>query len=207
MKARISQVIVARAPMAITLAVLTLAAGAAHAGRTCEAAKLTPQTIERGMGLAQRTADALEQAYAKDGTRVVLLARAGQDLSKYSQTWSHVGWAYRTPEGPWRVVHKLNECGTDQSIITRQGLGEFFLDDLWRYEAAWVAPSPSCRARCGRCCRTTAAPARCTSAATAWSATPGARATSSRTNGPSRRWRWPPNPACGSGSRPRPGCG
>ena len=121
-------------------------AGAAHAGRRCDAAKPTPRVIERGMALAQRTAAALDEAHARDGTQVVLLARAGQDLTKYGQHWSHVGWAYRTPEGPWRVVHKLNTCGTDRSVLMRQGLGEFFLDDLWRYEAAWVAPPPALQA-------------------------------------------------------------
>lgn len=116
-----------------------LAAGAAHAGRSCETAKPTPQLIERGLGLAQRTSAALERAHAQDGTRVVLLARAGQDLTRYGQHWSHVAWAYRTQEGQWRVVHKLNECGSDRSVLMRQGLGEFFLDDLWRYQASWHA--------------------------------------------------------------------
>ena len=124
----------------IAAAALLAGATAAQAGRRCDAAKPTVQVIERGMALAQRTASALEAAHQKDGTRVVLLARAGQDLTKYGQHWSHVGWAYRSPEGPWRVVHKLNECGTERSTIMRQGLGEFFLDDLWRYEATWVAP-------------------------------------------------------------------
>ena len=138
----IRQKLTARALLLTTLAAgLALATGAAYAGRQCETAKPTPQVIERGMALAQRTATALDAAYAQDGTRVVLLARAGQDLTKYGQTWSHVGWAYRTPQGVWRVVHKLNQCGSDRSMVTRQGLGEFFLDDLWRYQATWrVAP-------------------------------------------------------------------
>ena len=138
----IRQKLTARALLLTTLAAgLALATGAACAGRQCETAKPTPQVIERGMALAQRTATALDAAYAQDGTRVVLLARAGQDLTKYGQTWSHVGWAYRTPQGVWRVVHKLNQCGSDRSMVTRQGLGEFFLDDLWRYQATWrVAP-------------------------------------------------------------------
>ena len=115
----------------------------ARAGQTCAEKKTTPETVARSMALAQRTADALEAAYRRDGTRVVLLARAGQDLSRYRQTWSHVGWAYRSAAGPWRVVHKLNQCGTDQSALMRQGLGEFFLDDLWRYQAGWTAaPAP-----------------------------------------------------------------
>ena len=136
----IRQKLTARALLLTNLAAgLALATGAAYAGRQCETAKPTPQVIERGMALAQRTATALDAAYAQDGTRVVLLARAGQDLTMYGQTWSHVGWAYRTPQGVWRVVHKLNQCGSDRSMVTRQGLGEFFLDDLWRYQATWRA--------------------------------------------------------------------
>lgn len=130
----------------IAAAALLAGAGAAQAGRRCDAAQPTVQLIERGMGLAQRTADALDAAYRRDGTQVVLLARAGQDLTPYGQHWSHVGWAYRTPQGRWRVVHKLNECGSDRSVVMRQGLGEFFLDDLWRYEASWIAPPPALQA-------------------------------------------------------------
>ena len=129
--------------IAATAAALALTAGAAHAGRRCDAAWPSAAIIERGLGLAQRTVAELDQAYARDGTRVVLLARAGQDLTRYGQQWSHVGWAYRTPQGAWRVVHKLNHCGSDQSVVMRQGLGEFFLDDLWRYQASWrAAPRP-----------------------------------------------------------------
>lgn len=124
---------------ALLLALCT-ASLSAHAGQNCNDAKPSPQTVARSMQLAQQTAEALEADYRLRGTRVVLLARAGQDLSRYGQTWSHVGWAYRSPAGPWRVVHKLNQCGTDRAVLMRQGLGEFFLDDLWRYQAIWTAP-------------------------------------------------------------------
>lgn len=120
---------------------------AAHAGRTCEAKKLTPQTLERGFALAAKTLTALNAS----GDKVVILARAGQDLTKYGLRYSHLGLAYQLPDGQggntWRVLHKLNECGTSASAIYRQGLGEFFLDDLWRTEAAWIAPSAEVQAR------------------------------------------------------------
>ncbi|AVS68716.1 DUF2145 domain-containing protein [Paracidovorax avenae] len=119
----------------------------AHAGRSCEARKPTPQAIERGMQLAERTARALDAEHQRSGARVVLLARAGQDLSKYGVHYSHMGWAYRTPEGLWRVAHKLNDCGTAVGSLYRQGLGEFFLDDLWRHEAVWLVPAPEVQAR------------------------------------------------------------
>ncbi len=137
----------ARWGMAAVLAVTLAFTTGAQAGRSCEAHQPTLQTIDRGMNLAQRTAQALDAESARSGTRVVLLARAGQDLGKYGLRYSHLGIAYKTPEGPWRVLHKLNQCGTAVASLYRQGLGEFFLDDPWRYEAAWVVPAPEVQAR------------------------------------------------------------
>ncbi|WP_298214843.1 DUF2145 domain-containing protein [Acidovorax sp.] len=125
-----------------------LAANPAHAGRSCESQKpVPPQVIERGMKLAEQTSVALDAEHARAGTQVVVLARAGQDLSKYNLRYSHFGWAYKTAEGPWRVAHKLNECGTAVGHLYRQGLGEFFLDDLWRYEAVYAVPTPEVQQR------------------------------------------------------------
>ena len=109
----------------------------AQAGQTCEAKPLSPRTIERGMALADKVSRALDGS----GARVVVLARAGQDLGAYGLRYSHLGFAYKTPQGPWRVLHKLNQCGTARAQVDRQGLGQFFLDDLWLYEAAWVVPT------------------------------------------------------------------
>jgi hypothetical protein len=124
-----------------------LAATPAHAGRSCENRPLQVWTVERGLTLAERTLRALDTS----GAKVVLLARAGQDLSKYGLRWSHLGFAYQQPDGNgghvWRVLHKLNHCGTQEAALYRQGLGEFFLDDLWRLEAAWVVPTPEVQAR------------------------------------------------------------
>ena len=98
--------------------------------------------IEQGLRLAERTLKALDAS----GASVVVLARAGQDLTKYRLRYSHLGFAYRIDDAQgghvWRVLHKLNECGSAQADIYRQGLGEFFLDDLWRFQAAWVVPTP-----------------------------------------------------------------
>ena len=116
-------------------------AQSAQAGRSCDPRPLTPQALTQGLALAQRTMEALDAEFARSGARVVVLARAGQDLSKYQLQWSHLGWAYKTPEGPWRVLHKLNQCGSGVGALYLQGLGEFFLDDLWRQEAAWSVPA------------------------------------------------------------------
>jgi hypothetical protein len=130
--------------------VLALAgtAAPAWAGRNCDVQHpLKTTTVERGLGLAERTLKALDAS----GAEVVILARVGQDLSKYGVRYSHLGFAYQQADGAdghvWRVLHKLNQCGTAVSAIYRQGLGEFFLDDLWRFEAAWVVPTPAVQAQ------------------------------------------------------------
>lgn len=133
--------------IAAVLAAGMLLATAAHAGRSCEQKKPSVHTVESGLALAERTRAALEAG----GHEVVLLARAGQDLTKYGLHYSHLGFAYRHPDGKgghvWRVLHKLNHCGTADAAIYRQGLGEFFLDDLWRYEAAFSPLAPEVQRR------------------------------------------------------------
>jgi hypothetical protein len=115
----------------------------AHAGRSCEERPPTSQSVTRGLTLAEKTRSALDAT----GANVVLLARAGQDLSKYNLRYSHLGWAYKSPEGTWRIVHKLNACGSAEAAIFRQGLGEFFLDDPFRFETAWVVPTAEVQAK------------------------------------------------------------
>lgn len=124
--------------------VAALAGGAVHAGRSCESKLPNVESVQRAMRLAQRTAEHLEAS----GARVVVLARVGQNLSRYGLRYSHLGLAYREDSSGsgtapvWRVVHKLNQCGTANAALYRQGLGEFFLDDLYEYEAAVVVLAP-----------------------------------------------------------------
>ena len=127
---------------ALMTAALALATTAAHAGRSCENKPPKADAIQRSMALALHTAQKLDQS----GAQVVALARIGQNLSEYGVRYSHFGLAYRD-NGRWRVVHKLNQCGTAHAAVYRQGLGEFFLDDLYEYEAAVVIPTPEIQAR------------------------------------------------------------
>lgn len=139
----VNSTLVLRCAMALALCV----ASVAHAGRTCEATKTTLRSVERGLALAEKTLASLNAS----GQKVVVLARAGQDLGKYGLQYSHLGFAYQQlgsdGTNTWRVVHKLNDCGTSASAVYRQGLGEFFMDDLWRYEAAWLTLAPSAQER------------------------------------------------------------
>ena len=132
----------------VLIATALMTAAPAHAGRACDARKpVSPQVVERGMALAAQTSQALDAEHARSGAKVVLIGRAGQDLGKYGLRYSHLGWAYKTPEGPWRVTHKLNDCGTALGHVYRQGLGDFFLDDLWRFEAVVAVPSTAVQAQ------------------------------------------------------------
>ncbi len=110
----------------------------AQAGRDCTPHAPQAASVVRSLELAERTRQALDAS----GAQVVLLARAGQDLSRWGLAWSHVGWAYRSEAG-WRVVHKLNACGSAEASLYRQGLGEFFLDDPFDYRAGYAVPQAS----------------------------------------------------------------
>ena len=144
-------------------------ATAAIAGQTCEATPPDTTSMTRALGLAER----LQQSLDASGARVAIVARAGQDLRKYGLDWSHLAFAYRedapgpqaivshsvaigrisapatdgmAARGTWRIVHKLNQCGTAEAAVFRQGLAEFFLDTPFRYEAAYVVPGPEMQA-------------------------------------------------------------
>jgi hypothetical protein len=135
----------ARGYLACYLACLALLLAAfatsAHAGRSCEARAPSATSVQRGMALAERTARALDATQAD----VVFIARAGQNLSRYGLRYSHMGFAYRDGS-VWRVVHKLNQCGSDQADLYRQGLGEFFNDDPYQYVAAIAVPNAALQA-------------------------------------------------------------
>ena len=127
-----------RALVAVALAAATLAA---QAGRPCEPWLPAVHDVVQGMELARRTAQALDTT----GAQVVVIARAGQDLSRWRLHYSHLGWALKTPQG-WRIVHKLNHCGSARADLYRQGLAEFFMDDLHDPVAAFVVPSAAVQA-------------------------------------------------------------
>ena len=128
---------------ALALAALAGAGAPALAGQNCEPRKPSVDAIKRDLALAASVAEQLDEMARRDGTRVVLIARAGQDLSQYGLRYSHLGIAYRDDaalggRGAWRVVHKLNQCGSSRSMLYRQGLAEFFGDGLYAHEAGIV---------------------------------------------------------------------
>lgn len=117
---------------------------AAHAGRTCSEIQPDAKTVMQAMELAHKTKLALEDS----GAQVALIARAGQDLSKYGLRYSHMGYIWRDhPQGRWIVVHALNHCGTAESALYNEGLANFFMDDLFAYEALLLVPNAGLQKR------------------------------------------------------------
>lgn len=115
------------------LLALLLCGNGASAGTSCEEVVTSAGTMQKALELARRVTAKLDES----ASQVALLARVGQDLSKYKLRFSHLGFVVRNhPEGQWSVVHDLNLCGTDASQLYVQGVGNFFSDDLHEYEAA-----------------------------------------------------------------------
>ncbi|HJV25527.1 MAG TPA: DUF2145 domain-containing protein [Aromatoleum sp.] len=134
-----------RAAALVAVVVFVAAPPLAFAGRPCSERTLTTQELTRSLELAAHTLTALERS----GAQAAVIARAGQNLTEWGLRFSHIGIAYYDRDalegrGAWRVVHKLNHCGSDRASLFRNGLGDFFGEDLYDYEAAIVtfAPAP-----------------------------------------------------------------
>jgi hypothetical protein len=128
----------------ITMLLLVLPMHWAVAGSACLPSKTDARTFAMAMTLAENTRAALEGS----GAQVALVARIGQDLSKYGQRYSHMAWAQREKStGRWLVVHELNACGTSRSELYDQGLANFFLDDMFIFESRIMIPGPEQQAR------------------------------------------------------------
>ncbi len=109
----------------------------ASAGQSCEETPMTPAIVRKAMATAQNVATTLD----KRGVSVALLGRVGQDLSRYGLKYSHVGFVYRgAPDAPWRIAHLLNSCGTAQSDLWYEGVGNFFLDDMFSFDSELIIP-------------------------------------------------------------------
>jgi hypothetical protein len=129
--------------LVLAVSLSALAPAPALAGRSCEEKHIDATVVMKAMDLAQKTKQSLDDS----GAEVALIARVGQDLSKYNLRYSHMALVWRDhPQGRWTVVHELNECGTALSSLYNEGLGNFFMDDMYAYETEIVVPSPATQA-------------------------------------------------------------
>lgn len=98
---------------------LALLAPAAFAQPTCAPRYPPPTTVAAMYDMASVTAQRLD---ALPDVDVVLAARGGQDLSKYGLRHSHLAFLVRNDAGNWEVMHLLNRCKSDNSLLYREGL-------------------------------------------------------------------------------------
>jgi len=127
-----------RMRLLLSLPLAFLAAANALAGQSCEPREPKPAEIRSGLELAYK----VQQHLDAQNVRVALIGRIGRDLSEYGLRYSHIALAVRDElHGRWNVVHMLNHCGRADSDLYDQGLGNFFLDDLFRLEAVVLVPS------------------------------------------------------------------
>jgi hypothetical protein len=131
----------------LVMALGLAATHAAYAGRSCEEKPLDAAVVMKAMDLAQKSLQALDDS----GAQVAMIARVGQDLSKYNLRYSHIALVWRDhPKGRWLVVHELNECNTALSTLYNEGLGDFFMDNMFAYETEILVPSPEIQAGLAR---------------------------------------------------------
>lgn len=116
---------------------LCLSMGAAVAGQTCTETKPSTETVQKAFQAAYKVHERLETLQPK----VALIARVGQDLSKYGLRYSHIAFVVKDGGSKqWRTLHLLNTCDTGDSKIWREGLANFFLDDLHAFDALLLIP-------------------------------------------------------------------
>ena len=185
------------------LLALAAASGGVMAGGACSDAPPTPDSVRKGLQLALKTFQALDQS----GEKIALIGRVGSDLSKHKLRYSHIGMVWRDhPKGRWSVVHMLNQCGTANSALYDEGLGNFFNDDPFAYEPIVVFPGADSQERLvlpsAPHCRQA-----CITPATTWLRIRGRPNTRTRTNGCSRssQRHGRPRARCSIASRRRPG--
>ncbi len=108
------------------------------AGTRCDNTTFDPAAYIK----AGDQAAVIEKILIKQKPQVALIARVGSDLSKYQLHYTHIAFLVKnTSEKHWSVIHLLNHCETSTSSIYRQGLMNFFLDNVYNYEAKVVIPS------------------------------------------------------------------
>ena len=110
---------ITRLRQAVLCGLLLGTAAIAQAEPQCVERYPTPAALASMFDVALATTDALD---ALEGVDVVLVARGGQDLSKYGLRHSHVAFLLREDDGQWRAVHLLNPCKTAQSHLFREGV-------------------------------------------------------------------------------------
>jgi hypothetical protein len=117
---------------------MMICSSSAWSGKSCET--VTP-SVENQQRAAQAGA-ALKTELDQSGRAFAIVARIGQDLSAHGLLYSHAGFAHKI-DGQWRITHLLNECGTDDGALFREGLPQFFTDLPLSFQSKVVYVTPA----------------------------------------------------------------
>lgn len=113
------------------------ASSAVWAGQTCSDKPVDATVIRNALETGLQASRALDEMQPK----VALIARIGSDVSEYGLRYTHLGLVSREAPGqPWRMTHLLNDCGTATSALWHEGLGNFFLDDMFSFDSLIMVP-------------------------------------------------------------------
>jgi hypothetical protein len=126
----------------LLMALIWLFCEFAYAGKSCSEKAVSAEQSRSASAAALAAQKELQGAFVNDSRRdIALIARIGQDLREHGLTYSHVGFVIRRDSG-WRVLHLLNQCGSDRGGLFEEGLLNFFLDDMFRYQSkiVWLEP-------------------------------------------------------------------
>jgi hypothetical protein len=127
---------------AVLCAALLASAGIAQAEPQCVERYPTPAALASMFDVALATTERLD---ALEDVDVVLIARGGQDLSKYGLRHSHVAFLLREDDGQWRAVHLLNPCKAADSQLFREGVATFIGETSAHTDLRIGVPSPALR--------------------------------------------------------------
>ena len=105
--------------------------------------------------LSQKVADTLEDM----PDEVLLIARAGQDLSVFGLTYSHAGFLVRTGDS-WHVWHSVKACDKAEASVYEEGLPNFFIDAPYRYATTLWRLAPSAQVALRKALQTAEPPAK-----------------------------------------------
>jgi len=155
---------------ALALLTLSIASPFAMAGKGCVPGEIEPAELMQALELAELTRQTLAQANAQTaviarvgqdlssyGLRYSHLGIVYQtnsitpsaadttNASPDSTTAPEIDTAANSANPApkkvqYKVLHELNECGSDRSGLYREGLGNFFLDDVFAFEVLILIP-------------------------------------------------------------------
>lgn len=131
------------ASLLLATLLLLLPAAPALAAPTCLQHHPSPAALAAMFDVAQVTGETLD---ALDNVDVAILARGGQDLSRYGLRHSHLAFAVREENGRWRALHLLNHCKSPTSALFREGLGNFIGETGTHTDLRVGIPTPELRA-------------------------------------------------------------